>query len=265
VTVLDDIVAGVCADLAARQARTSRQALVEAMAGVPAAIDAEAALRASAGVAIIAEVKRRSPTKGLLADIPDPAHLAAAYAAGGASAISVLTEERRFGGSLADLEAVRAAVTVPVLRKDFVVDPYQVDEARVHGADLVLLIVAALSHRVLADLHDLVVSHGMTALVEVHDAEEARRALDVGATVIGVNTRDLTTLAVDRGTFARVRPVIPDDVLAVAESGVRGPQDVRRYVEEGAAAVLVGEALVTGTDPASAVDSLRTAVSGVSR
>lgn len=263
-TVLDDIVAGVRADLASRQARTSRSALGEVLATVPAPLDADAALRAAAGVAIIAEVKRRSPSKGRLADIPDPAELAARYAAGGANAISVLTEERRFGGTLADLDEVRAAVPVPVLRKDFVVDPYQVDEARAHGADLVLLIVAALAQRELAELHDQVLAHGMTALVEVHDAEEARRAVAVGAQVIGVNTRDLKTLAVDRGTFARVRPVIPDSVLAVAESGVRGPDDVRRYVEEGAAAVLVGEALVTGNDPAAAVQSLRAAAIGVS-
>src|SRR5919112_3656190 len=160
----------------------------------------------SAGSSVIAEVKRRSPSKGALADIPDPASLAQAYARGGAAAISVLTEERRFGGSLDDLRAVRAAVEVPVLRKDFVVTPYQVWEARAAGADLVLLIVAALSRPQLAELHDLVVALGMTPLVEVHDRAEAAAAAAVGAQVVGVNARDLRTLEVDPDAFAAVAP-----------------------------------------------------------
>jgi indole-3-glycerol phosphate synthase len=204
----------------------------------------------------VAEVKRRSPSKGALAPIPDPAVLASAYAEGGAAAISVLTERRRFGGSLADLDAVRAAVSVPVLRKDFVVTPYQVVEARAHGADLVLLIVAALDQPLLVDLRQQIEELGMTALVEVHDEPEADRAVDAGASLLGINARNLKTLEVDRDTFARVRPRLPLEATVIAESGVRGPDDVRAYGSAGAAAVLVGESAVTGGDPRQAVADL---------
>ena len=222
---------------------------------MPPALDAEAALRAAPGIAVIAEVKRASPSKGALADIPDPAALATAYAAGGATAISVLTEERRFSGSLADLDAVRATVRIPVLRKDFMVEPYQLLEARAHGADLILLIVAALSDSQLIAMREQAQRLGMTALVEVHDAEETRRAVATGARVIGVNARNLKTLEVDPSAFARLRPLIPDEAVAVAESGIRGVADVKGYAAEGARAVLVGEALVIGGDPAGAVAS----------
>jgi len=255
-TVLDDIVQGVRLDLEPRMGRTpwpdlERQA-AETTARRP-AVDAETALREAPGLAVIAEVKRASPSKGALADIPDPATLAAAYASGGATAISVLTEPRRFSGSLDDLAAVRARVDTPVLRKDFLVTPYQVTEARAWGADLVLLIVAALPQRELVALKDQAEALGMTVLVEVHDEEETRRAVDAGARVVGVNARDLRTLEIDRTTFARLRPIIPDDVVTVAESGVRDVDDVRAYAAAGARAVLVGEALVTGGDPAAAV------------
>jgi indole-3-glycerol phosphate synthase len=255
-TVLDDIVRGVRADLEPRMARLSwsqiQQQAVEVSARRP-ALDAEAALRAAPGLAVIAEVKRASPSKGVLADIPDPATLAAAYAAGGASAVSVLTEARRFSGSLDDLAAVRAEVRIPVLRKDFLVTPYQVAESRAWGADIVLLIVAALSQPDLVALREQAEALGMTALVEVHDEEETRRAVDSGARVIGVNARDLRTLEIDRSTFARLRPLVPDDAVTVAESGVRSVDDVRAYAAAGARAVLVGEALVTGGDPGAAV------------
>jgi indole-3-glycerol phosphate synthase len=214
-----------------------------------------AALRAP-GIGVIAEVKRRSPSKGDLAAIPDPAGLAVAYAEGGARVISVLTEERRFGGSLADLATVRARVDVPILRKDFVVSPYQVYEARAYGADLVLLIVAALEQNVLSSLVDRVESLGMTALVEVHTEEEANRALEAGASVVGVNARDLHTLEVNRSVFGRIAPGLPSDVLRVAESGVRGPADLLTYAGWGADAVLVGESLVTSGDPGAAVRGL---------
>jgi indole-3-glycerol phosphate synthase len=214
-----------------------------------------AALRAP-GIGVIAEVKRRSPSKGDLAAIPDPAGLAVAYAEGGARLISVLTEERRFGGSLADLATVRARVDVPILRKDFVVSPYQVYEARAYGADLVLLIVAALEQNVLSSLVDRVESLGMTALVEVHTEEEANRALEAGASVVGVNARDLHTLEVNRSVFGRIAPGLPSDVLRVAESGVRGPADLLTYAGWGADAVLVGESLVTSGDPGAAVRGL---------
>src|ERR1700712_4234054 len=198
-SVLDDIVAGVRDDLAVRQAALGEDQLQAQLAQLAPPRDPMPAFRAP-GLSVIAEVKRRSPSKGALAEIPDPAVLAAAYAAGGAAAISVLTEQRRFGGSLADLDAVRAAVDVPVLRKDFVVTPYQVVEARAHGADLVLLIVAALDQPLLVDLRQQIEELGMTALVEVHDEPEADRAVDAGASLLGINARNLKTLEVDRDT-----------------------------------------------------------------
>jgi indole-3-glycerol phosphate synthase len=254
-TVLDTIVDGVRADLAEREAALPFNRL---RATVEPCSEPGRGLAALSGpdVAVIAEIKRRSPSKGALADVPDPASVARAYADGGAAAISVLTEQRRFGGSLADLDAVRAAVDVPVLRKDFVVTPYQVYEARAHGADLVLLIVAALEAGPLEALLEEIEGLGMTALVEVHDEDEARRAIDVGATLFGVNARNLRTLEVDRTTFARVRPVLPADAVVVAESGVRDADDVRGYADAGAGAVLVGESAVTGSDPRGAVAGL---------
>ncbi|MFD0786098.1 indole-3-glycerol phosphate synthase TrpC, partial [Micromonospora azadirachtae] len=217
--------------------------------------DAYAALRRP-GVAVIAEVTRSSPSKGQLAEIADPADLAGDYAAGGARAISVLTEGRWFGGSLDDLAAVRAAVQVPVLRKDFVISSYQVHEARAYGADMVLLIVAALEQNALVGLLERIESLGMTALVEVHDEEEADRAMEAGAQVIGVNARNLRTLEVDRSVFERIAPGLPSSVVKIAESGVRGPHDLIRYASAGADAVLVGEGLVTQKSPREAVAEL---------
>jgi indole-3-glycerol phosphate synthase len=255
-TVLEDIVAGVREDLARREAAVPlAQMRARALDQAP-ALDAVAALRRDDAVTVIAEVKRSSPSKGPLADIPDPAALAAEYQAGGAAMISVLTEERRFGGSLADLAAVRAVVDVPVLRKDFVVSPYQVFEARAHGADVVLLIVAALEQPVLTGLVERVVSLGMTPLVEAHTEEEVDRAAAAGATVIGINARNLHTLEVDRETFAGLAPRVPSGAVIVAESGVRGPHDVLDYARWGAHAVLVGEALVTTGDPRGATSDM---------
>jgi indole-3-glycerol phosphate synthase len=257
-SVLDDILVGVREDVATRQSATPLAEVQAAAADARPALDALAALRAP-GVGVIAEVKRRSPSKGSLAEITDPASLAAQYAAGGARVISVLTERRRFGGTHADLDAVRAAVDVPVLCKDFVVSSYQVHEARAYGADLVLLIVAALEQNALTGLLERVESLGMNALVEVHTEEEADRALAAGAVVIGVNARDLTTLDVDRTTFERIAPGLPSSVVKVAESGVRGPHDLISYASAGADAVLVGEGLVTAGDPRQAVADLVTA------
>lgn len=254
-SVLDEIIDGVRADLAERQARVSLDDLKESAAKAPQTRDGVAALRGD-GVRVICEVKRSSPSKGALAAIADPASLAADYEAGGAAAVSVLTEQRRFGGSLADLAAVRARVDVPVLRKDFVVTAYQLWEARAHGADLVLLIVAALDQPTLVSLVERAESLGLTPLVEVHDEAEVQRAVDAGARIIGVNARNLRTLEVDRGTFARVAPEIPGHIVRVAESGVRGPHDLIAYANDGADAVLVGESLVTGRHPRSAVADL---------
>ena len=251
-TVLDAIVAGVREDLAVRTEAVSQSDLERRVADLPAAVDAEERLRAP-GLSLIAEVKRASPSKGELAEIADPAALAATYASAGATAISVLTEQRRFRGSLDDLDSVRAAVQVPVLRKDFMVTDYQLWEARAHGADMILLIVASLSDAELVRMHALARELGMTALVEVHDEGETQRAVDAGASVIGVNARNLKTLEVHRDTFSRLAPLIPPGVVKVAESGISGADDAAMYAVQGADAVLVGEALVSGPDPAAAV------------
>jgi indole-3-glycerol phosphate synthase len=250
--VLESIVAGVKEDLEARQEKCPMDALKKRAARNPGAKDARQIL-ASKEVSVIAEVKRQSPSKGEIADISDPAALATEYEAGGAAVISVLTETRRFGGSLADLDAVRGKVDVPVLRKDFIITPYQVWEARAHGADMVLLIVAALEQMALESLVERVHSLGMTALVEVHEEDEVQRAVDAGARVIGVNARSLKSLEVDRGTFGRIAPMIPDGIVRVAESGIRDSHDVVEYARMGADAVLVGEALVKNRDPRTAV------------
>jgi indole-3-glycerol phosphate synthase len=254
-TVLDDILAGVREDLAERQARVSLDDLKLEAQRKPDAKDPMPVFRGD-GIAIIAEVKRSSPSKGALADIDDPAALASEYELGGAAAISVLTEQRRFGGSLEDLRAVRGRVDVPVLRKDFIISSYQLWEARAAGADLILLMVAALEQEALVSLIERAHSIGLCPLVEVHDEEETRRAVDAGAQLIGVNNRDLKTLEVDRNTFARVAPVIPTNLVRVAESGVRGPHDVIEFARAGADVVLVGETLVTGRDPRASVADL---------
>jgi len=258
VSVLDDIVAGVREDVATRMAVVGLDELKERAAKVPCARDVAATLSGD-DVAVIAEVKRASPSRGRLAEIADPAELAADYELGGAHCISVLTEERRFGGSLADLAAVRARVDIPVLRKDFIVTSYQLWEAKAYGADMVLLIVAALEQPALVSLIERAQSLGLTALVEVHDVDEAARAVDAGAVVVGVNARNLRTLEIDREAFARVAPTLPASSIAVAESGIRDPRDLIAYAELGADAVLVGEHLVTGKDPRTAVHDLVTA------
>jgi indole-3-glycerol phosphate synthase len=258
VSVLDEILEGVRADLAERQSRVSLEQLKDMARRAPSPLDALGALKAD-GVSVIAEVKRASPSKGAMAAIDDPAALAGDYEAGGARVISVLTEQRRFGGSLDDLAAVRRAVQVPLLRKDFVISSYQLWEARAYGADLALLIVAALEQTVLVSLIERALSIGLLPLVEVHTDEELDRAVEAGATVIGVNARNLGTLEVDRAVFARLAPRIPDGVVKIAESGVRGPHDLLAYAAAGADAVLVGESLVTEKDPRAAVADLVTA------
>ncbi|MGL5911070.1 MAG: indole-3-glycerol phosphate synthase TrpC [Phycicoccus sp.] len=263
-TVLDSIVAGVRQDLAVREARRPLADIEAAVAVAAPPLDAVDALRRP-GLSLLAEVKRASPSRGELSGIPDPAGLAAAYVEGGAVAVSVLTEQRRFGGTLADLDAVRAAVDVPVLRKDFVVTDYQVWEARAHGTDLVLLIVAALDDAALAALLRRTEELAMTALVEVHDETETRRALDAGARVVGVNARDLKTLQIHPATFSRLRPLVPDGVVAVAESGIDGPEAAGGYADQGADAVLVGEALVRTGDPRAAAAAIVAAGARVAR
>jgi len=241
--------AGALEDATQRRSLLSLAQVESAALACSPAIDALAALAPSDRVKIIAEVKRASPSRGPLATIADPAALASSYQAGGASAISVLTEGRKFGGTLDDLVAVRQAVTIPVLRKDFIADPYQVFEARAAGADLVLLIVAALDQPTLVELFTLITELGMTSLVETHSATELDRALDIGAGLVGVNARDLSTFELDQELFGTLAGRIPSGVIRVAESAVKTAADVAHYRQAGADIVLVGEALVTDGDP----------------
>ncbi len=208
------------------------------------------------GLAVIAEIKRRSPSKGDLAPDLDPAIIAKAYAEGGAAALSVLTDEEFFGGSAADLAAARTAVDIPVLRKDFTVSELDVCDARVMGADAVLLIVAALSDDELRRLHGLTRELGMDALVEVHDARELDRALDLGADLVGVNQRDLKTFEIDRDLAGALGDRMPTDVVKVGESGIRDKRDAEALFEAGYDAILVGETFVTSPDPSAAVREL---------
>lgn len=246
--LLAELTAGAVADAAARREQHPLTDVERAAAEVPAAIDALAALAPAERIKVIAEVKRASPSRGDLADIPDPAELAARYEQGGASAISVLTEQRRFKGSLADLTSVKRAVSLPVLRKDFVAEPYQVFEARAAGADIVLLIVAALDQSTLAELHHLVRELGMTPLVEAHTEDEVKRAIDIDARLVGINARNLKNFELDRELFGRLAPLLPDGTVKVAESAVSQASDVAHYRSAGADVVLIGEALVT-SDP----------------
>ncbi|MGJ3190169.1 indole-3-glycerol phosphate synthase TrpC [Paenarthrobacter nitroguajacolicus] len=262
-TVLDDIIVGVKEEMDARRRLVSLVELKERAAGSAPARDAWAALGGPSSVRndlkVIAEIKRRSPSKGDLAPIADPASLAVQYADGGASVISVLTEQRRFGGSLADLDAVRAAVDVPLLRKDFTVDEYQIWEARAHGADLILLIVAALSDSELAEFSALSHELGMNVLVETHTEEEIERAVAAKAKIVGINVRNLKTLDVDRSVFGSLAGLIPAGSVIVAESGVRGPEDVSHYAAGGANAILVGEALVSDSTPRERITEFKAA------
>ena len=255
-SVLDELVAGALQDQRTREQAMPLDAVKQAAAAAPAPLDARRWLRHADAVPIIAEIKRASPSKGHLADIPDPAALAAEYERGGAAAISVLTEGRRFLGSLDDLDRVRAAVRIPVLRKDFITTPYQIWEARAHGADMVLLIVAALDDATLRELLDLTHELGMTALVETHTADEIERARQAGAAVIGINARNLKDLSVNVDNYRELAAALPQDVIKVAESGVFGPVELEDYARAGADAVLVGEGVATAERHALAVERL---------
>ena len=244
--MLEDLYAGAEADALARLEQVSISQLETLINKAAMPIDCPSSFGKTPTIQVIAEIKRASPSKGDLAPIPDPAALAATYASAGASAISVLTEERKFKGSLTDLVAVRAAVTIPVLRKDFVSMEQQVLEARAYGADLVLLIVAGLEQDKLAKLARFVESFGMAPFVETHSSEEVSRAVDSGAKLIGINARDLSTFETDRNLFEELAQSLPSDCIAVAESAVRNTEDVSAYAKAGADMVLVGEALVTG-------------------
>jgi len=252
-SVLDLIIEGVREDLGRR--RKSLAQIHEEMEQAAPVRDAHRALE-NGDMKVIAEVKRSSPSKGALSAISDPAALAEKYQAAGASVISVLTEERRFKGSFADLDAVRAQVDLPILRKDFMVDEYQFFEARAHGADVILLIVAALSKSQLKDFFDIATELNMAALIEVHTADELERALEIEPKIVGVNSRNLKTLEVDPAAFSDLIPRIPSELIRVAESGISSRRDVEFAQNAGASAILVGEALVTSGDPDLAMRTL---------
>jgi len=252
-SVLSSIIEGVREDLAAR--RLPMGQLQEALETAPTVRDCLPFL-ISSEMSVIAEVKRSSPSKGALAPITDPAGLAAQYEEAGAHVVSVLTEQRRFGGSLADLDAVRKAIELPILRKDFMVDEYQFYEARAHGADVVLLIVAGLSKNQLEDYFHLSTELGMRSLIEVHTNDELERALEISPEIIGVNSRNLKTLEVDARAFAELIPQIPSSIARVAESGISTREEVVFAQECGATAILVGEALVRSESPSVAINQL---------
>jgi indole-3-glycerol phosphate synthase len=255
--VLDALTAGALDDAATRRESVSLAEIERRALRAPRPNDGYTALAPTDHVRVIAEIKRASPSKGDLAAIADAPELAADYVAGGADAISVLTEQRRFGGSLADLAAIRERVTVPLLRKDFIAEEYQILEARAHGADIVLLIVAALEQPLLERLFTFAHQLDLSVLVETHSADEVRRAADIGSRLIGVNARDLTTFELDRTLFASVFDLIPSDAISVAESAVQTIDDVRAYRASGADVVLVGEALVTARDAQKTVHDFR--------
>ena len=250
-SVLDSIIEGVREDLAL--SRVSMAQISEAIDAIAPARDPLATLLKNE-MSIIAEVKRSSPSKGALAKIDDPAGLGEKYSLAGATIISVLTEQRRFGGSLADIDAVRARVDTPILRKDFMIDEYQFFQARAHGADLVLLIVAALGANQLNDYHQLSLELGMRVIVEVHTNDELERALEISPQIVGINSRNLKTL--DPSVFAELIPRLPHSIVRVAESGISSRADVELAQNYGATAILVGEALVKAGDPAIAMREL---------
>ncbi len=252
-SVLDSIIEGVREDLAQR--RGSLAALHAQLEVQQPPIDAHTFLSKDE-MNVIAEVKRSSPSKGNLAPISDPGALAQQYQEAGAAAVSVLTEQRRFGGSLADLDVVRSRIEIPLLRKDFMVDEYQFLEARAHGADIVLLIVAALSKSQLKDFFDLATELGMASLLEVHTHSELESAMNISPRIVGVNSRNLKTLDVDPQVFQELIPEIPADLIRVAESGIATRQDVIQAQRAGANAILVGESLVKSGDPISAMREL---------
>ena len=252
--VLDQIIEGVREDLAERKKLVEVNRVLEKISEANPVLDVLPSLQSSK-LSVIAEVKRSSPSKGALAEILDPADLALSYQAGGATAVSVLTESQKFGGSLADLAAVRSVVNIPILRKDFMVDEYQIFEARAYGADIILLIVAALSDLQLSEYFALAKSLGMQVLVETHTLDEVERALLLDPEIIGVNARDLTTLKIDLDAFDRLAKEIPHGIVKVAESGISSLQDVISYRNSGAEAILVGEALVKDGDPAQMIQN----------
>jgi indole-3-glycerol phosphate synthase len=252
--ILEDIIAHKREELAAAKRRRTLGELKQRAQEAAPARGFASALR-QPGLSVIAEVKRKSPAKGVLNETVDPARQALVYAAAGARAISVLTDTRYFDGTNEDLNAVRSQVNLPVLRKDFTIDEYQVWEARAIGADAILLIVRALDQSQIVHLQELARELGMDALVEVHNEAELARALEARAEVVGMNNRDLGTMTVDLATTLRLRPLVPQGVTLVSESGIRTPEDVRTVSACGLDAILVGEALMSAGDPGETLRS----------
>ena len=252
--MLDELFAGSIADAQRRRENVSLERVEKAALSQTPALNALEFLAPGSQIKILAEVKRASPSRGQMAEIPDPAALAEIYAENGASAISVLTEERKFKGSLEDLISVRANVEVPLLRKDFIANEYQILEARAAGADIILLIVAGLPQKDIERLKRFTEELGMTAFVETHSEDELKRALDVDTRMVGINARDLSTFETNRNLFGKLVHLIPENVIKVAESAVRNADDVAHYRAAGADVALVGEALVTN-DPAAMLQS----------
>ena len=252
-SALSEIIEGVLEDVNNRLVPIS--ILEKQLDQAPVLRDAYSAL-SKKGLSLIAEVKRSSPSKGVLATISNPVELANSYQAGGAEIISILTEQRRFKGSISDLVSVRSAVSIPVLRKDFIVTEFQVYESRIIGSDLLLLIVAGLSKSQLKDYFQLATGLGMQVLVEVHDLPEVELALEVGSKIIGVNCRNLKTLEIDKTAFDLILPRLPEDVLKVAESGISTRNEVEKIESLGADAILVGETLVKSGNPVHTIKEL---------
>lgn len=254
-SLFDDILAGVIEDVAARERQVSFAELKERSRSLPPPRDAMAALL-SPGCSLIAEVKRASPERGIIADIPSPMELGAQYEEGGAVIIACHTERRRFLGSLEEMKQISGRVSVPVMSRDFIVDPYQIHEARCFGADMIPLRVAALDQPRLESLLDRVHSLGMTAIVEVQTPEEATRACAAGARVVGVNARDFATRTLNRRAFGEIVPGLPQETIKVALSGIRNAGELLAYASAGADAVVVGESLVTAESPVLSIKAL---------
>ena len=252
-SALSEIIEGVLEDVNNRLVPIS--ILEKQLDQAPVLRDAYSAL-SKKGLSLIAEVKRSSPSKGALATISNPVELANSYQAGGAEIISILTEERRFKGSISDLVSVRSAVSIPVLRKDFIVTEFQVYESRIIGSDLLLLIVAGLSKSQLKDYFQLATGLGMQVLVEVHDLSEVELALEIDSKIIGVNCRNLKTLEIDKTAFDLILPRLPENVLKVAESGISTRDEVEKIESHGADAILVGETLVKSGNPVHTIKEL---------
>ena len=256
-SVLDELVAGALEDQRTRELTVSLEDVKKATLAAPAPIDATRWLKRADGIPVIAEIKRASPSKGHLSDIPDPAALAREYEKGGASAISVLTEGRKFLGSLDDFDKVRAAVHIPVLRKDFTVDEYQIYEAKVLGADAILLIAAILSEEKIKEFYDLAKSLEIDCLVEVHNEKELKKVVACGCDIIGINNRNLKTFDVDLNTTSKLAPLIPYEAVLVSESGMKDENDMKNVKEQGADAVLIGETFMRSDNIKETMKQLR--------